>query len=59
MLSEQDVERAVYLTSIASESVIGQEKRHAFILNKLQMSEKYPVNFTREHYKTAPQEAPF
>ena len=47
----QAVERAVYLTSQAAETVIGYENRHGFILNKLQSAEKIPTNFNRKHFK--------
>ena len=58
----QAVERAVYLTSQAAETVVGYEARHGFILNKLQIAEKIPTNFSRKHFKILAQtsnESPF
>ena len=47
----QAVERAVYLTSIAAETVVGYEDRHGFILNKIKRAEKVPINFNRNHFR--------
>ena len=47
----QGVERAVYLTSQAAETVIGYEQRHGFILNKLQSAERIPIDFNKNHFK--------
>ena len=54
----QAVERAVYLTSIAAETVVGYEDRHGFILNKIKQSEKIPINFNRNHFRKI-SECPF
>ena len=54
----QAVERAVYLTSQAAETVVGYEARHGFILNKIQSAERIPTNFSSKHFRNLDNESP-
>ena len=47
----QHVERFVYLTSLASQNVVGHEKREAYILNKVESTSKIPTSATKEDWK--------
>ena len=46
----QHVERYVYLTSLASQSVIGQEERDAYVLNKVTSSQKISAKSTKQEF---------
>ena len=46
----QHVERLVGLTSLSALNAIGFQKRHAFIINKNQVSQEIPTNFRKSDY---------
>ena len=46
----QHVERFVALTSQAGEAVVGQEKRHQWILNKMKSTAQIPTKPTKKHF---------
>ena len=45
-----NTERAVQNSTLACETVIGQERRHEFILNLSENREKIPTHFTKESF---------
>ena len=46
----QAVERHVSNTTLASETVIGQDRRHGFLLLLKQQREKYQGRATKQHF---------
>ena len=46
----QHVERLVSVTSEAALNVVGQKKRHAYIINKTQYCEDVKTNFKKADY---------
>ena len=49
----QHIERLVGITSEAAKNVVGQDKRHQYILNKMKVCEEIPTNFTKTHWSLA------
>ena len=47
----QSVEKAVYLTSLAAENVIGQEFRHSYVINKEKCVKKFKKSDCIQHIK--------